>query len=256
MSIFRIKKHISPYVILDKTCLEDDDLSWKAKGIHAYLVSKPDDWTVRLTQLMASSTDGRDSVRSALKELTDAGYITRRPIQAETGQFQGQEWIVYEAPIHRTTGNPQDGQPDTTKEGLILKKDKYILPNSQKCETSKPNSKPSPSKKVDHSAADLPEGLLSIEGFTMELWNDWMAARKKKRILNTKSAVGLLLKKLMEHPDEAVSAIETAVERGWAGFEWSWLESRKSNGFSKVRKTTKKDNLDANLGVTEKAKLL
>jgi len=44
MSIFRIKKHTSPYVILDKTCLEEDALSWRAKGIHAYLISKPDDW--------------------------------------------------------------------------------------------------------------------------------------------------------------------------------------------------------------------
>ena len=122
MSIFRIKKHTSPYVILDKTCLEEDGLSWRAKGIHAYLISKPDDWQVRLSQLIAAGKEGREAVRSAIKELSEAGYLHRVAMRQPDGTLQGQEWSVYESPFDRTTGNPSDGEDDATKARARAKK--------------------------------------------------------------------------------------------------------------------------------------
>jgi len=143
MSIFRIKKHENPYVILDKTCLEEDALSWRAKGIHAYLISKPDDWQVRLAQLIAAGKDGREAVRSAIKELSEAGYLHRVAMRQPDGTLQGQEWSVYESPFDRTTGNPSDGEDDATKARAKAKKDKEATENS----TPKPLSlgtKPQP----------------------------------------------------------------------------------------------------------------
>jgi uncharacterized phage protein (TIGR02220 family) len=101
MSIIRVKKaQRKPYVILDTTALNDARLSFRAKGLHTYLMAKPDDWQIFIQQLEhASAKDGRDAVRAALKELIDAGYLKRKRQQdSKTGKMAGWESTVYETP--------------------------------------------------------------------------------------------------------------------------------------------------------------
>lgn len=97
MSIIRIKKEDN-YVVLDKTLLNDKELSWKAKGLHSYLMGLPDDWKVQEADLVNRSSDGRASTRSAIKELTDAGYIKRVAVR-EKGKFKAWEFVVHERPV-------------------------------------------------------------------------------------------------------------------------------------------------------------
>lgn len=103
MSIYRVKKD-SNYVVMNKTVLYDDQLSWKAKGLHAYMLSMPDDWTFYNEELVKHSKDGMTTLRSALKELKDLGYLARRPIKNEKGKITEWETLVYENP---QVENPQ-----------------------------------------------------------------------------------------------------------------------------------------------------
>lgn len=66
--------------------LEAPELSWKAKGVWAYIYSRPDGWEVQEADLIRRATDGRDGVRSALRELEEHGYLSRVHIR-ERGQF-------------------------------------------------------------------------------------------------------------------------------------------------------------------------
>ncbi|TKI88055.1 DNA-binding protein, partial [Bacillus wiedmannii] len=43
MGIFRVKKD-NNYSVINNTGLKDKRLSWKAKGILAYILTLPDDW--------------------------------------------------------------------------------------------------------------------------------------------------------------------------------------------------------------------
>ena len=43
-NIVRVEKNKN-YTIINNTSLYDERLSWKAKAIHAFMLSKPDDWT-------------------------------------------------------------------------------------------------------------------------------------------------------------------------------------------------------------------
>lgn len=105
MTGFRNKKRANPFVQIDKNILSDDGISWKAKGILIYLLSKPDDWVTYQTDIEKRSTDGRDSVRSGIKELIDAGYMERIRVR-EKGRFKGWEYSVYEYPqITESTEN-------------------------------------------------------------------------------------------------------------------------------------------------------
>lgn len=117
MTGFRNKKRVNPFVQIDKNILSDKQLSWKAKGILVYLLSKPDDWVTYLTDIENQSTDGRDSVSSGVKELLSAGYLERKQLR-EKGRFKGWEYSVYECPnVSESTenGKPENGNADYGK---------------------------------------------------------------------------------------------------------------------------------------------
>ncbi|WP_346905943.1 helix-turn-helix domain-containing protein [Clostridium sp.] len=99
MSTIRvIKDSDNPYVMLNKTALNDNNLSFKAKGIFAYLMSKPDDWACQVEDLQKHAADGRDSVKAGLRELREHGYIIKRPIKNELGRIDYWEETIFETP--------------------------------------------------------------------------------------------------------------------------------------------------------------
>ena len=107
MTTYRVKHNRSnPYVRLNKKFLESNSLSAKAKGILAYLLSRPDDWKICLKQLMTVFSDGEVSIRSGLKELKDAGYLVKAAIRDRSGKITGWRTDVYETP------QPQNKQTD------------------------------------------------------------------------------------------------------------------------------------------------
>lgn len=109
MSIIRVEKN-SNYVAMNKTALNDRRLSWKAKGIMAYMLSMPNDWIFYIDELVTHSTDGKDSFRSGFKELKDNGYVERIPIKDEkTKKILRWETIVYEIPFK--TNAPDVSKP-------------------------------------------------------------------------------------------------------------------------------------------------
>ena len=102
--VIRVKKRPSNFVMMDKTFLEDDRLSYKAKGLLAYLLSKPDDWKVIVGNLVNSSKDGKASVYAGLKELKECGYYEKVPVRNEQGtRIIRWESTVYEMPISLLT---------------------------------------------------------------------------------------------------------------------------------------------------------
>ncbi len=109
-TIIRCKKNRDhPYVIIDKRIAVDAALSWKAKGLMFYLLSCPDDWQVRVADLVKRSHDGETAVRSALRELEAHGYIVREQLtDPRTGRFAGTRLTVYEQPQSQRHPPPDD----------------------------------------------------------------------------------------------------------------------------------------------------
>jgi hypothetical protein len=97
---------------MDKRPLSDERLTWKAKGILAYLLSKPDDWQIWVTDLVKRSKDGEHAVRTGLQELMEQGYATRKQERNDEGKYETLEWTVHEQPLG---GFPQADKPDADK---------------------------------------------------------------------------------------------------------------------------------------------
>lgn len=114
MPILRIKKRDNPFVQIDKRPINDERLSWKAKGILVYLLSKPDDWKVWIKDLVKRAHDGKASVRSGIQELMDAGYVARHQGRTEDNRWGEVEYTVREVPLtgFQQAGNQEPGNRD------------------------------------------------------------------------------------------------------------------------------------------------
>ena len=66
------------YTTIQNELINDKSISLKAKGILLYMLSKPYDWKYNPKEIAANSKDGLDSVYSGLKELIEAGYVSRK----------------------------------------------------------------------------------------------------------------------------------------------------------------------------------
>ena len=70
-----LRRHLSTgYTVLPTAALEDSRLSFRARGILAFLIAKPDDWKVRAESIAKAGKEGRDAVQGALRELRNCGY--------------------------------------------------------------------------------------------------------------------------------------------------------------------------------------
>lgn len=96
--VIKVKRRENPFVQIDRNILEDPTLSWKAKGILCYLLSKPKDWTVRTEDLANKGSCGRETILSGMRELREAGYAKIVYVQGEKGKLQGRYWLILEEP--------------------------------------------------------------------------------------------------------------------------------------------------------------
>lgn len=99
MSIVRTEKGEYPYSTICNICIDDARLSFKAKGILVYLLSKPDNWIVRVEDLAKRSREKKPAIQTGLQELKECGYATLETIRNERGHVTGKEWVVREKPI-------------------------------------------------------------------------------------------------------------------------------------------------------------
>lgn len=99
MSILKINKKESNFTTISNDLLHDSRLSWKAKGILIYLLSKPQGWVVRENDMYNQSVDGYDSIRNGIRELKATGYAqVISTLDKGTGRFVDRELVISDTP--------------------------------------------------------------------------------------------------------------------------------------------------------------
>lgn len=87
------------FTIINNGVLNNTQLSWKAKGLFAYLWSQSDSWDFYEVEVLKHSTDGRASLRAGLKELEEHGYLKRYRNRDDKGILRESKWILSEQPM-------------------------------------------------------------------------------------------------------------------------------------------------------------
>ena len=74
----KIHKIAADFTQVGNKVLRDPNLSLKAKGLYAWLYSKPDEWDFSMKRVPLESKDGEKAAYAAIRELERAGYVARR----------------------------------------------------------------------------------------------------------------------------------------------------------------------------------
>lgn len=88
------------FVMIANEALENSGLTWRARGVLAYLLSRPEGWSTsaeRLASMSPKGQEGRDSMRAVLTELESAGYVRREKAQDARGRWST-TLVVYDFP--------------------------------------------------------------------------------------------------------------------------------------------------------------
>lgn len=123
------------FTVLDNTCVQDKELSWKSKGVHTYLMSLPDDWKIYITELVNHSTDGKAALYSAIQELEKHGYVRKIRNRRENGRFDSTVYYVFEKPNLINDDSPLTDFPDVENPDM----EKPDLENQQLLNTNNTN---------------------------------------------------------------------------------------------------------------------
>lgn len=140
--IVRVLRRESGYFTASREGFDNKALSNKAKGILAYALSRPPDWELRFTNIVNSSTDGRDAVQSGIKELIAAGYARYEKTHDLDGQLDGQQLVIRESIAvswtnHREPGFPATGKTGDRKTRRSNNKEKEVLKRTTNKDSAK-----------------------------------------------------------------------------------------------------------------------
>jgi hypothetical protein len=132
MAIVRGARPESGFYVLSNAISGDKRLSWSARGLLIFLLSKPDHWEVSVAALVNETADcvrgagghtKRDGVKAILAELMTAGYLSRsdKPKHNADGSFAGYDYIVSDAPMKAVAellpsqDKPSPAEPSTVE---------------------------------------------------------------------------------------------------------------------------------------------
>ena len=131
MAIIRVEK-TKDYTTMSNYHFREKDMSLKAKGLLSLILSLPEEWDYTLAGLSMLCKDGIDSVRTALTELEEFGYVETARVRDEKGRLKGTEYVVYERPVSSIPEKEAPALEEPTLEEPILENptlEKPILEN-------------------------------------------------------------------------------------------------------------------------------
>ena len=110
----KIKKKESSFTQVSNSFLRDSNISFKAKGLFCYMFSMSENWNFTLQSIATQQKDGLDSVKSAMDELKQYGYISYEKHSNGSGTY-----FLNDEP---NVENPNVENPNLGKSTLIKKK--------------------------------------------------------------------------------------------------------------------------------------
>lgn len=87
------------FTMLDNEPINDPHLRYEDIGLLAYVMSKPDGWTIYKHDLIDSHANGRESVNGILKRLEERGYLLIIKGRTGKGCFTHNQYIFTDRPF-------------------------------------------------------------------------------------------------------------------------------------------------------------
>ena len=224
------------FTILGNGIFTDNVLSFEAMGLLAYLLSKPDNWSIH-PRALSKATEGSDQRRGMgkiydlLNVLIAAGYVLR--FKRANGEV---DYIVYDEPVRNEAAenpnqenpnqeNPNQENPNQDFPDVLINTEGQQELNLSKdgMETNARGRATSPPAPPPLSVQPFnPLTALMALGVPRQLAGDWLAIRKAKRVPLTQSGLETTVEEAAKAGISLAEAVKQSVDNGWAGFKAKW----------------------------------
>lgn len=150
MPVFRIER-TKNYTVMSNYHLRDSRISLSAKGLLSQMLSLPENWDYTLSGLRAINKEGKDAIRTSLRELEQVGYLRRSQTKAPNGRFSKNEYVIYELPQ-----NPEP-KPEDEPSSCPPESDSTLSspPSSEKTPSENPTQINKDLERIDQQSTDL-----------------------------------------------------------------------------------------------------
>ena len=229
MAIIKVLKRENPYVQIDKTGIDDPNLSWEATGLLTYLVGRPNNWKVNVMHLSSVKKNKETSTRKALLELRKYNYCHLFEIR-KGGKYIEKFYLVFEVPtqydeissnidielkeeekifyVKVKEGINSNNLPEVENQLMVENiENKEVLPNVEKPKMAKPkvenqalinkelnNNRMNKEKNHEYDLEENDDNLRRIKEFFKELGIDFSIKHKIKiKELLQKNSVDFLI---------------------------------------------------------------
>jgi len=232
-----ILKHLDllkdKFTIAPNELLQNETLSYEAKGLICELLSRPSDWIIRKKQLRRDGT-GDHKLQRIINELTEAGYLYCMTTRSADGsKIAGRIWVASAYPAEESQFKKSQGSPSKmvrkdgkTPDDLSCRKplhkktlSKENLPpyKERLLQTKKLTKKEKNIQKYFNMFSMFSEEQSSSIPF-QEKWYKFCVHREDKNNSLSTNAVELFVSKFKNSsPEEVIESINTSIESGWAG---------------------------------------
>lgn len=192
------------FVVLYREAAQDGRLTLEARGLFALMVSLPENWEYTVSGLAVKAGCGKDKVRRLLKELQDVGYLVREQSHDADGKFASNVYVLQdEAPLSGNTDNGENRQRETPSTSKPLT-DSAAQKNKDKNnkDLKEPPKAPQGAEgrkskyALQEDAKPLLRAYVGNDNGLARALADFIQLREQLRAVNSKRAIGALLKRL------------------------------------------------------------
>ena len=162
------------FVVIPNDLATDNSISFEARGMLVYILSRPVDWKIRMLDLQKFGDCGEKKIYRIINELLDFGYLVRRRARNEQGTFTSVEYDAYSSV-----------QPHGTKRRVgkrrVEKGGTYKEKKEQKKESTKDTS-----RIIDYEENGMSEGVNELDEDDFGIW--WYAYPRQYKRASAKMA--------------------------------------------------------------------
>ena len=121
-----VKSKLQTHYFIYPNSVAQSELSLEAKGLIAYMSSKPDDWVFHKEVIKTECKIGRDKLNTLYNELINGGHLAVTQIHDQDGKFSRNETMFFVEPANNPafvpcTDLPLTDLPYTAKQQLQSK---------------------------------------------------------------------------------------------------------------------------------------
>ena len=239
MAIIRAKKD-NNFTVIDNAVFQRHQLSFQAMGLLGYVLSKPDNWTVHVNELVDATKNtskevGEKVVYAIINELIAKGFVSRKKHQ--NGKV---DYTFYDKPEFANIPNGKQQNPQTAisadsrkpnlPNGDALVNTDYLIRTEEEKVSTEINASadasvyaPVKAKRQNRKAEAI--ALLVANGVSEQIANDFMAVRTGKRAGTlTETAMNGIATQAAKAGLTVEQAVTVCIDRNWVGFNADWIK--------------------------------